>query len=352
MRVILHIGMPKTGSSALQRAFVATRRQLRKKGILYPKGTLNHNFLIAGLAAPDRIGRVFDQHYDGDHEAVRSDFADFWRNIVQSVERHSPSVVVLSAESLFGQVGLPGAANLRTLLAPLGGRTEVVCYVRRPSDYYLSMVQQRLKAAWTMRPVGPVGYRAPLESAMAAADAVHVVRYDRSLFPQGDIVADFASRFMPEAAADLCAVADPKVNTSMSAEAMDIVQAFRRDHHRDEDDRFTPDTGMLRRRLAEREAELGGVRRPQLLPHVRGLVDQSSVDLIWLRDTFGIVFDGIDYGAIGPASGFHPKSVGDVCVVDPERREALSATAGIALPIDSMRKRAKPRTVFSRRSGQ
>jgi hypothetical protein len=269
MRLILHIGMPKAGSTALQAALAATRRELRKGGILYPRGTFNHNFLIAGMVAPDQFGRVFRQHYTGDGDAVQSDFAAFWRNIVDAVERLRPSVVVMSAESLFGGLARAGSEPLRHLFAPLGRQVEIVCYVRPPSEYYLSRVQQQLKASWAIDPVRPVAYRRSLAAAMAASDRLHVIPYNRSQFAQGDIVADFADRFVPEAKAELRNGTAPDRNASMSAEAMAILQDFRRTHHANENDRFTRDTGLLRRRLAQRQAELGGDWRPKLLPHVR-----------------------------------------------------------------------------------
>jgi hypothetical protein len=347
MRLILHIGMPKAGSSALQAAFVETRRELRKAGILYPKGTFNHNFLIAGMVTPAHLGRVFAQHYADNADAVGEDFTAFWRNIVDAIERRRPSVVVMSAESLFGGLGHAGPGPLRALLAPLGAQTEIVCYVRRPSEQYLALAQQRLKASWDIYPVRAMTYRPQLEAAAAAADRLHVIPYDRSRFPDGDIVADFASRFLPEAEAELRAATNPSQNASMSAEAMDIVQGFRRDRHPDENNRFTRDTGLLRRRLAEREAELGGQQRPQLLPQVRDVVDLSSVDILWLRDTFGIVFNGIDYLAVGARPGIQAASVTDICVVNPERRAALAELATMTAPVEAVKPK-RFRTVFSR----
>jgi hypothetical protein len=324
MRIILHIGTPKSGSTALQTALVAARGKLKKLGILYPKCALNHNFMEAGVVPPDRISRVFAQRYRGDADAMASDFAEFWNRIVEGVARHQPRVLLLSAESLFNAIGAFGPAALRALLAPLGARTEVVCYVRRPSDYYLSMAQQQLKASYVLRPVGAIAYRKPLEAAAAAADGMHVIPYERTLFPGGDVVADFATRFLPEAGTELCSVAEGNIKTSMSAEAMDIVRAFRRDRHPEENDRFTSDTGLLIRRIGEREAELGGKRRPELLPEVRTLIDRATVDLLWLRDVHGVVFPGVDYAAIAPTPGFHPQAVGEICRLDAERRDALA----------------------------
>lgn len=335
MRLILHIGMPKAGSTALQTALAATRGPLRQRGVLYPKGALNQNFLIAGIAPPGRLGRVYAQQYGNDHAAIARDFEGFWKGIVTAVEDQAPAVVVLSGELLFGTIGDVGPEPVRALLAPLGAKIEIIAYLRRPSDYYLSMAQQRLKASWEIRPVAPIRYRKPLEAARAVADVVHAVPFERESFPGGDVVADFARRMLPEAENLLRAVDDPKVKASMSAEAMAIVQAYRKQHHPDANNRFTRDTGALMKHLAAEEAALGGQRRPVLKPEVRDLVDRASLDLLWLRDDLGVRFAGVDYDAIGPADEFAASSVDDVCVVDPARKAALEATlARLDLPME------------------
>jgi hypothetical protein len=333
MRLILHIGMPKAGSTALQTALAAARRPLRQRGILYPKGALNQNFLIAGVAPPDRLGRLYAQQYGDDHGAIAEDFAAFWAGIREAVERRAPDVLVLSGELLFGAIGEVGPEPLRRLLAPLGARVEIIAYVRRPSDYYLSLAQQRLKASWEIRPVQGVRYRPTLEAAQAAADVLHAVPFEREVFPGGDIVADFATRLLPEANGVLRAVDDPKVKPSMSAEAMAIVQEFRRARYPDMNDRFTRDTGALVKHLAAEEAALGGQRRPELNPDIRDIVDRASVDLLWLRDTLGVRFRGVDYGSIAPGGKLAPATVADICRVDADRKAALEATlARLDLP--------------------
>jgi hypothetical protein len=335
MRLILHIGMPKAGSTALQTALAAARGPLRQRGVLYPKGALNQNFLIAGIAPPGRLGRVYAQQYGDDHAAIARDFEGFWKGIVTAIDSQAPAVVVLSGELLFGTIGDVGPEPVRALLAPLGAKVEIIAYLRRPSDYYLSMAQQRLKASWEMRPVAPIRYRKPLEAARAIADVLHAVPFERESFPGGDVVADFARRLLPETGDLLRAVEDPKVKPSMSAEAMAIVQAYRKEHHPDANNRFTRDTGALMKHLAAEEAALGGQRRPILKPEVRALVDRASLDLLWLRDDLGVRFAGIDYDAIGPADEFAASSVDDVCIVDPVRKAALEATlARLDLPTE------------------
>ena len=56
MRTILHIGQPKTGSTALQTCLKASKAELAAAGVLYPDnppgcGFNNHRLLIAGYTA-------------------------------------------------------------------------------------------------------------------------------------------------------------------------------------------------------------------------------------------------------------------------------------------------------------
>lgn len=76
MRVVLHIGMPKSGTSALQKTLRTNQKLLRQNGIFYPAGhglPKNHNLLATGFLADDELPRIFAQVY-GDTPQRR--FAD------------------------------------------------------------------------------------------------------------------------------------------------------------------------------------------------------------------------------------------------------------------------------------
>lgn len=47
--IILHIGRPKTGSTAIQRALEYNRERLRSRGVLYPGASVDHNNEIRDL---------------------------------------------------------------------------------------------------------------------------------------------------------------------------------------------------------------------------------------------------------------------------------------------------------------
>src|SRR5690606_15336920 len=119
---------------------------------------------------------------------------DRWLEAIRAeAEALGAGTVVLSAENLFAITEPAQAQALRALLLGLGAeRIEVIAYVRRPSDWYLSAAQQVLRASHQIRTARPVSYRAPIECHAAhVADTLRVFPYDRTLFPGGDILGHF-----------------------------------------------------------------------------------------------------------------------------------------------------------------
>jgi hypothetical protein len=333
--------MPKAGSTALQQAFAGARDALGRRGILYPRAPHfqdSQNFLVAGLEERRHaLPRMIRSAYDGRMEEVGPDFARWLESIRAKAASSRPETLVLSSEWLFALRGASKFDRLGALLAPLGAPIEVVAYVRRPSDQYLSAIQQTLKGSHVIRPPAAVRYRTPLEGFARIAGRVHVVRYDRDAFPGGDIVRHFVTAFLPKAAGALATSGERSANTTISAEGMAILAGYRRVNHRRSRGRFTADTDRLIEAIRAADAAIGGDARPRLLPEVRAAVDGASEDVLWLRDTHGIVFDGLDYdrvaavpppqrvvGEDGRRRKVRPDGVEAICAVDPERRQDLT----------------------------
>src|SRR5690606_593859 len=133
------------------------------------------------------------------------------------------------------------------------------------------------------------------------ADTIHVVRYDRDAFPGGDIVRHFLAAFVPDAVDLVPAGGAREANATISAEGMAILAGYRRVNHPRRRGRFTPDTDRVIAAIREADRAVGGALRPRLLEPVRAAIDHGSEDVLWLRDAYGIVFDGIDYSRITPA---------------------------------------------------
>jgi hypothetical protein len=329
MRILLHIGMTKAGSSALQAGLFDLRRQLIKGEVLYPaggRGRGSHTLLVHGLVPPQRLPRWLRQAYGGDTKALGQDANAWLSGLEKQIDTICPKTLILSEEFLFLVVDDDALTKLHNRLRGLGETVEVIAYVRRPSEHYLSSVQQLLKASDRIKGPSPILYRPTLDGyAKHVADRMHVIRYDRSDWASGDILRHFLATFIPEARID--GLGPPQqINSALSAEAMSVLAEYRRRIWPDGHNRFTPDTNRLVRALTAGDMEVPGDRRPHLHEAVARTVDQSSTDLLWLRDQYGITFNGIDYDDFHAATQTRPllERLEEICAVDATRRNDLT----------------------------
>lgn len=317
--LIIHAGMPKAGSTALQSRLNSQRAALRRHGILYPTKMLNHNFLMAGVAPLQQLPRIFRQYYQENESALDGDFQSFWTKIRDQIDRAKPDVVVMSGENLWALTS-EGAINLRKKLEMISSDIHVVCYVRRPSDFFLSMMQQQLKASHIVPKLKGVIYRRNLENLSGLSAMLHVHPYDREAFVEGDVCLDFAEKHLGGSNRLRAPSQEVSHNESICAEAMAILQEYRLCAHPDRASHFTKDTNFLIRELRE----LSQGERPRLRPKVKRLIDQSSPDLRWLRNMYGITFADVDYGKISRVEPVDVKSIDELCVVDEAKKLVMT----------------------------
>jgi hypothetical protein len=193
-------------------------------------------------------------------------------------------------------------ARLKALLETVCDSIDIVAYVRKPSDFYASSVQQRLKASHRIAPLRAVPYRVYLEAFTAhVSDRVQVHDFARARAAEGGPLGHFLDACCPGAipAAEIPGLS---ANTSLSAEGIAILQEYRELHHAKEHNVFSKDTGRVIQAILEADRQLGTNTRPKLRPEIADQLDYGSPDVLWLRDTFGIVFDGLDYARAGTAT--------------------------------------------------
>jgi hypothetical protein len=147
VRLILHIGTHKTGTTAVQRFLVANRPVLTQHGIHYasPAATPDSNVVANAIATGDTTSAraFFEQHID----AARRDGA---HTVVVSAENFYSMTVVAAA--LAGRLPEDAASQEPALVGRLQSvlpaeitSTQVVCYFRRPDRLAESLYNQRIK---------------------------------------------------------------------------------------------------------------------------------------------------------------------------------------------------------------
>ena len=320
--------MPKTGTSALQSGLHALQEQLRAQGYLYPDsiGTAyNHTILSAGLRPAQAVSRNFTRLYGENTDRITDDLASWISQVRKDLQHESLHTLILSSEAFFLLKPPRQRSQLKAILAELGERVDAVVYLRRPSEHYISAVQQGLKASHRIKPLEPAAYRQRLKGvgSMISGD-LHVFRYEPRDFPDGNILTHFLETFCPDVAAQ-AKIPTIRRNVSLSAEGMAILQEYRRRFLGEARNVFTPDTQRLIRAIEAADAALGGTTKPRALPEIAAVLDHGSRDLLWLRRRFGITFDGVDYDRItgSPQPLPEPQTVADVCTFDETTRALL-----------------------------
>jgi hypothetical protein len=307
MQSILHIGMPKTGSTTLQRTFHASGHVLRKQGICYPhnlsSSPASHRIMASRMMPADS----FPRHLQRCRPQEKAD--EFYHELKEqiSVARKGGHAqrVILSSEILF-RPPRNGYTSLfrESVYDLLGDRCQVVAYLRAPSSVYLALLQQKLKASRKIRPPKPPDYKGTIFSYcdLFGDERIRLRVFDRTCLFRGDIVQDFCHHFLPEHTnlTDQLVPAG-ETNMSLSAESMALCLLFQKEFS------MTTDSGrsrLSRKVIAElRHADaLVKAKRPELLPSIRECIDRAAaVQMTWLRDEWGIEFPGYDYGLCSQA---------------------------------------------------
>ncbi len=320
LRILLHIGTPKAGSTAIQHACRAFESQLLEAGILYPKvnsSAVSHKFLAFALCTDEELPGHFRNLHKGKVEKKNRLFREEWDHICQQVNKYKPHTLLLSTEHLFDGFTNGRGEKLKEVLTELSDDVEVICYVRRPSAYYLSLTQQILKSSAAMPAPKPVSYRGQLEQCISLFKRIHVVPFEREQLKGGDVVHDFFERFLPHELLSVLEGWKGARNETLTAESMAILQDYRLLHHGNKNREKVIDSKRLLVCVRISEALSAWNERPKLKPEVSDFIDHSSTDLIWLRDRYGILFAGVDYSKVGERNNNYISAlkVDEICQV-------------------------------------
>lgn len=324
--LILHIGMPKTGTSALQDGLAAQAAELAAQGVLFPTAEIGkrHGFLRLAFAEAGKPPHRSLVRAGVDPQSQGATFDASLERLAADVAANRPSRVVLSQETLFWAPTADTGAGLIARLATIFDRVSAVVYVRQPSRAYASAVRQQLKFAGQYRPPAfpPLRQQLDLWDRLTKG-RLQVRGYDRALLVNGDILDDFAVGVL-----GLAPLAGPRptaVNESLSAEAAAILQDFQRRFLPGADGRDPWPKQRLRRALFEADRLDPPPRAPDLHQSLATVLDHGATDLLWLRECHGITFPAIDYGAIRPMPlpEGHWRDLAEVIPVDPGRKARL-----------------------------
>ncbi len=210
MRIVLHIGAPKTGSSALQSAFVLNRAALIERGIFYPR---SHTDANAAAGIPVSGNAIALAKFLNPNLSVPTEEWEF-NACAAAIDRARDagcSTVLYSSEymSYFLSERID---DVLARAATFGAWVEIVYFVRHIAGHAMSSYRQHLKkgrfdgtfAAYIKRGYRP-RFSSDIERSIAAVgrERLTVLAFDdlrKSLFPSMIEAMGHVSHSLPSAA--------------------------------------------------------------------------------------------------------------------------------------------------------
>ncbi|MEM1377668.1 MAG: hypothetical protein AAGG69_09785 [Pseudomonadota bacterium] len=334
-RLILHVGHPKTGSTSIQKALAANRRQLEKEGIFYPEtALLSHNHRVLGFAIDEDKTSSLRLRLSAQYADPVSFSLKEWDRVSSAFQVSPADTLLLSSESIFNDLwNFENAKRLQDRISHLNCREVVgLCYMRSPGPFYLSRAQQKLRGGFGLLPLEAPERVLRIDFFKQIFGINFEMRvFERHRLKDGDVVSDFMS-WIDRADLEINGHTE-QLNTSVSAEAMAVLAEL---------SATTPPANMAelkRQRKTARfvmklDTELENPTKPKLRSAIAEHIIRLDSDLVVLRDRHQIEFSDVDYGIAGklmPGAQPEANSVDDICHFDVDRAYELKGRVKDAL---------------------
>ena len=213
MKTIIHIGPPKTGTSAIQKWLKDNAQFLLSKGIFYPEHKHDSNGISSG-----NFLSIFD--------ASQNDYTlnkQRLLNVTLQAKEANCHTLLLSSEFFFSR------------LSPLADAlpdAQFIAYVRNPAQLHESHYNQSVKrhgntAVISRAETLPMHILKRLgEYGMELGNKLILRAYHDELFVNNSIVCDFLSIIFPSQNIQLKATSVERINPSYTLEALEIKRWF------------------------------------------------------------------------------------------------------------------------------
>jgi len=328
--MIVHIGMPKTGTSSIQESLVHGMRDPRF--VYVGLGLVNGSRALQCLVGDQPVAAHLHPSQGIDREGIRRSgprFQSAWdRQLARA--RRTNAIPIVSAEDCWF-FAKPEWERLAEMIATTGHRAHIIAYLRPPLAWLASMFQELLKSGHssfadellvrdgTTTVVGrfgcDYGHRLALIEDVFGKDALTVRAFRPDALPGGCVVADFCG----QAGITMPRRSIRRVNESLGLDATRLLYAYNR-HTRSGDNRSFRNFLLLLRRLQECPGPPLRLH-PDILRPVRSLLEGQ---LTMLRARYGVDLSedstGLDVDAI--------RSDEDMLKVSPAALEWLDVAKG------------------------
>lgn len=231
MKILIHAGMHKTGSSSIQDHFFKTAYP----GLRYARwnGSNHSGLFVLLFEDADRLAEYQGFRTRGPEFCARlPQMREDWRTSLAedlTQAQAAGETLVFSAEDISGPRFHGAVGQMAAFFREWSEDITVLAYVRRPLSYAISAFQERLKGGTVetleAEKLWPF-YKARFArlDEVFGRDRVILKPYERNALTGGDVVRDFAAMI----GAEMAAAPAAEANTSLSAEATALLFTQRR----------------------------------------------------------------------------------------------------------------------------
>jgi hypothetical protein len=307
--LVLHIGSPKAGSSAIQASLLQARWRHGWRGLPpNPYGKPYPSGFIAGLyLQPGSLPRFLAQRQHDHPARFEGDLQRYRRQLARSLQprwRRNPKGLVMSCEYLW-RLPPVAVARLRQDFEALGcQRFLVLAYVREPGSLYGSALQQWSRLSTDMKRFDPNRWRYELRRrletwASVFGESLLVRPFERSQLQAGCMVRDLQQQVehaLPDLPSWPLLAVVPDVNRSATCEELVAMQALMVEAPEGSRQSSARAARAWITRWDELSAHLpdgsgSSIRvRPEVLERVRA---RHREDLLWLAEHHGVSFNSV-----------------------------------------------------------
>lgn len=228
MKITVHIGLEKTGTTTIQGFLNRKRDALREQGVLFPMAPGKSNQMLLAAAAMTANVNIRARAL----QKLGPDFADdLARDIQAEIDEAKPQRLLFSNEHCSSRLHtVEEVERLKTFLAKFGDDVTILVYLRRQDEFLLSTYSTSVKSG-SVKPFAipkdrklkaRYDFRAFLElwSGVFGQSAVRPRLFQPDSWVGGDLLTDFCDA----AELDIEDRDAPARNLSLSAEGLELIR--------------------------------------------------------------------------------------------------------------------------------
>ena len=199
MLLKLHIGTCKTGTTSIQNFLLENKEELLKQDILYPNSmkaekSVYHNFFYLFGCDPNEISNELVWYDKVDRDNPSELLLIELDKLKKELENDNSKNCIISNEQLSSNLqSTEQIQKIKTITDELFDDVEIIVYIRRPIEYYISNVSTRILGGDINPKEKPLSNKTIIElwSKTYGKENIKVKIFDKNEFFENDFIKDF-----------------------------------------------------------------------------------------------------------------------------------------------------------------